>query len=218
MPGIAGVIRNVQAGALSPRYWWLARQSVRKYGAIQHIDELTRFLCMLPEPPRVVLEIGSAQGGMFWLLCQVSAPDALLVSLDLPPEQKNSGGLPQAIDLQRLKRSGQTVHAIDGDSHNPETVDRVRAILGDRKVDVLFIDGDHTYNGVRRDYEMYKPLLRAGGLIGFHDIIDTHWPECQVNRFWGELSTDPSLQPTAIVGSFPSHFGGIGVVRVPASH
>jgi cephalosporin hydroxylase len=152
---------------------------------------------------------------MFWLLCQVSAPDAMLISLDLPPEQKNSGGLPKAINLEPLKQSGQVVHAIDGDSHRPETVDRVRALLGDRKVDLLFVDGDHTYAGVRQDYEMYKPLMRSGGLIGFHDIIDTHWPECQVNRFWAELSKDASLQPNAIVGAFKSHFGGIGVVRVP---
>jgi hypothetical protein len=34
----------------------------------------------------------------------------------------------------------------------------------------LFIDGDHTYEGVRRDFEMYSPLVRKGGIIAFHDI------------------------------------------------
>jgi len=41
----------------------------------------------------------------------------------------------------------------------------VRGILGSRKLDFLFIDGDHSYEGVRRDFEMYSPLVREGGII-----------------------------------------------------
>lgn len=214
MPGLSGLVSNLRAAALSPKKWWLARQSIVTHGAIQHVDELTRFLCLAcDQPPRTVLEIGTAQGGMFWLLCQVSTSDATLISLDLPPPERVSGGLPVEIDLQAMKRPQQTVHSLLGDSHAPATVDRVRALLGSRQLDLMFIDGDHTYDGVRMDYEMYKSLVRPGGFIGFHDITHTIWPECQVDRFWKELAQDKSLQPMAIFGSVPSHFGGIGVVR-----
>ena len=48
--------------------------------------------------------------------------------------------------------------------------------------DFLFIDGDHT--GVGRDYEMYRDLVRPGGLIAFHDIVaDQPVEGNQVHRF-----------------------------------
>jgi predicted O-methyltransferase YrrM len=213
MPGLRGLVSNLRAAAGDPAAWWLARQSIKRHGAIQHVDELTEFARMLQRhPPHAALEIGTAQGGVFWLLCRLCAADATLISLDLPPEERHSGGQRIAVDLQSMKKPGQTVHAIHGDSHDSQTLAQVRSSLGGRKLDLLFIDGDHTYDGVRRDYEMYHSLVRPGGIIAFHDIIHTHWPECQVDRFWGELAKDSSLQPRAIFGLVPSHFGGIGVV------
>lgn len=37
-------------------------------------------------------------------------------------------------------------------------------------VDVLFIDGDHSYKGVLTDWLLYSPLVKVGGIIAFHDI------------------------------------------------
>lgn len=39
-------------------------------------------------------------------------------------------------------------------------------------VDLVFIDGDHTYAGVQADLEAYLPLVRPGGLIAGHDFND----------------------------------------------
>ena len=180
---------------------------------MQHIDELTAFTKIVRSlVPRTVVEIGTAQGGVFWLLCRLAAPDATLVSLDLPPEDRFSGGERKSIDLQAMKAPAQTVHAVHGNSHAPDMPDRVRAALGGREIDLLFIDGDHTYEGVRSDYAMFRPLVRAGGLIAFHDIVKTPWEACEVDRFWAELAKDRSLSPRSIVGIFRSHFGGIGMV------
>lgn len=38
-------------------------------------------------------------------------------------------------------------------------------------IDILFIDGDHSYKGVIDDYNLYHPRVRKGGLIVFHDIF-----------------------------------------------
>ena len=38
-------------------------------------------------------------------------------------------------------------------------------------VDMVFIDGDHSYDAVRRDIVNYKPLVRTGGLICGHDFF-----------------------------------------------
>jgi predicted O-methyltransferase YrrM len=40
-----------------------------------------------------------------------------------------------------------------------------------KRLDFLFIDGDHTYEGVKQDFEMYTPLVRKGGLVAMHDIV-----------------------------------------------
>jgi predicted O-methyltransferase YrrM len=216
MPGFQGLVSNLRAAASSPTAWWLARQSVIRHGAIQHVEELTEFARMLRvRPPRTVLEIGTAQGGMFWLFCRISAPDAMLVSLDLPPDDRHSGGLRISIDIQSMKQPNQTVHEVRMNSHDARARESVGKLVGERSLDLLFIDGDHTYDGVCRDYEMYRSLVRPGGLIAFHDIVQTPWPECQVDRFWREVAQDKSLRPRAIIGRVPSDFGGIGVV---ASH
>ena len=44
----------------------------------------------------------------------------------------------------------------------------------EKKIDFLFIDGDHNYEGVKADWNLYSPLLTRGSLIAFHD---TSWAE-----------------------------------------
>lgn len=38
-----------------------------------------------------------------------------------------------------------------------------------KRLDVLFIDGDHSYEGVKADWETYRPLLGPGSIVVFHD-------------------------------------------------
>jgi len=42
------------------------------------------------------------------------------------------------------------------------------------KIDFLFIDGDHNYDGVKKDWDLYSPLLKKGSIVAFHD---TGWAE-----------------------------------------
>jgi hypothetical protein len=39
----------------------------------------------------------------------------------------------------------------------------------DIKIDLLFIDGDHTYEGVKRDFDLYSTILSENGVIIIHD-------------------------------------------------
>jgi predicted O-methyltransferase YrrM len=75
-------------------------------------------------------------------------------------------------------------------------------------IDMLFIDGDHTYEGVKRDFELYRPLLKPGGIIAFHDVLDTPMHRlhgCEVHRLWQELP------PHKALFSINGPWGGIGV-------
>ena len=68
--------------------------------------------------------------------------------------------------------------------------------LGDKTIDLLFIDGDHSYEGVKKDYEMYLPLISKKALVVFHDIVEDHFTRfdkqtinCagEVPKFWKEI-------------------------------
>jgi predicted O-methyltransferase YrrM len=80
-------------------------------------------------------------------------------------------------------------------------------------LDFLFIDGDHTYGGVRSDFEMYAPLVRKGGIVVFHDIVK-HPPhlECDVDRFWREIRQ--RYRHVEIIKDPLQGWAGIGVLHV----
>ena len=161
--------------------------------------------------PKVVLELGTARGGTFFVLTQVAAPDATLVSIDLPSGIGGSGYPAWKNDIFRsFATDQQTVHLVRADSHSPATMARCRQILRDRPIDVLFIDADHSYDGVRTDYELYAPLVRPGGLICMHDVIPNPFNEAiEVDRFWTEIAGERSnviRDPAGLAGF------GIGVL------
>jgi len=71
---------------------------------------------------------------------------------------------------------------IVGDSKSPETLNRLKEKLRGRPINLLFIDGDHSYSGVKSDYEMYAPLVR--NIVAFHDVIIY---KNAVAKLWNEL-------------------------------
>lgn len=136
------------------------------FGAIQQPGEIAGLLKLLQQnPPQRICEIGSASGGTLFLFAQVCRPDALLISVDLAlPFER---GLIHA----RFANRRQRIIPIRGDSRSPQIINRVRSALRGKLLDFLFIDGDHSYDGVKADFSNYRPLVRPGGWIAFHDIV-----------------------------------------------
>lgn len=58
---------------------------------------------------------------------------------------------------------------------------KVHLVVGDSRkvappaeqIELLFIDGDHSYEGAKADYERWNELVRPGGHLLFHDAVDT---------------------------------------------
>jgi predicted O-methyltransferase YrrM len=63
---------------------------------------------------------------------------------------------------------------VRADSHQMDTLEQVKQLFGGSEIDFLFIDGDHSYEGVKRDWEMYSTLVRKGGIIAFHDVASNY--------------------------------------------
>lgn len=161
-----------------------------------------------------ILEIGTAQGGTLFLFTRMIDPNARIISLDLP--QGKFGGGYEDIKIPfftNFAQRNQRIFLVRADSHSPSSLSTVRSILKDQQVDFLFIDGDHTYEGVKKDFQMYSPLVRKGGLIAFHDICRGP-PELAgaVNKFWNEIK--PGYFHKEIVNSSNQEGFGIGVLYV----
>lgn len=108
----------------------------------------------------------------------------------------------------------QKIHLIQADSHNPSTIKVVKDILYGRKIDFLFIDGDHSYEGVKKDFQVYGKFVKHGGIIAFHDIV-LHPPEtgCEVNNFWLEVSD--KYKTLEIIKNRNQKWAGIGIIFKP---
>ena len=179
----------------------------------QNRDEIAAlFKVVEPIKPRTVVEIGTGWGGTLFLFATVAGPDAILVSLDLPSSLFGRG-YPKWKDrlYKSFARDGQKLELVRGNSHQASSMDAVKQCLGSRQIDVLFIDGDHTYEGVKKDFELYSPLVRKGGLIVFHDITpNLKNSEIEVPLFWNELRD--AYENSEI--RFLQDESGIGILRV----
>lgn len=162
--------------------------------------------------PTAALEIGTYRGGTLFVIANLAAPDATIISVDLP--STTLGPLIrflQAPLLNKFVRDRQKLHLIRESSHEMQTVSQISKILAGRKLDLLFIDGDHSYAGVKSDFKMYSPLVRKGGLVAFHDIAGNAFQKTAgVRSFWAELKE--SYQTLEIVQDTDSVSMGIGVL------
>lgn len=161
--------------------------------------------------PRAFLEIGTRNGGTFFVLCRLADPSATVISLDLPGGDFGGGYTVFQIPvLRRMKMPGQRLSLIRDDSHKEPARVRVTHALSQSPLDLLLIDGDHTYDGVRRDFEMYSSLVRPGGVVAFHDIVEVNVPDFGVSRFWAEVKS--RHRHREIIENPDQGWGGIGLI------
>lgn len=219
---VRGAARSVRQADPSTLGDAIAFADAFDYGGVsirpmQVESEIRAFLeALAAEPPRTVLEIGTGRGGTLFLLARAAHEQALLVSIDAPEGDAAFCGRPVYKRRERLYgalgRPAQRVVYIAADSHDEATRTRVLDILKSEALDLLFIDGDHTFEGVESDFRMYAPLVRSGGLIAFHDIVPGPAEAVGgVPAFWEQIRRPDSRQ---FVADWKQGCCGIGVLRV----
>lgn len=167
------------------------------------------------QKPANILEIGTAKGATLLAWCRIATHK--VVSVDLPGGI-HGGGYPaikQGLYQHFVAdRPGVSLCCIQDDSHAEATRSKAEAFLKGDKLDILFIDGDHTYAGVKRDFELWSPLVRPGGYVVFHDILlhkELH--DCEVDKLWSELKQKYAWQE--FVENPDQGWAGIGAVQMP---
>lgn len=115
------------------------------------------------------LEIGSYAGGSSSLMCGHSyKTKCFAIDLGFPIK-------PQIVEsnVNRFKNEHNTFKYFVGNSQDTKTISDVTQEVGN--VDILFIDGDHTKNGVFSDFRNYQNLVKSGGYICFDDYLDSEY-------------------------------------------
>jgi SAM-dependent methyltransferase len=125
-------------------------------------DELISQLDLPPRPR--VAEIGVFQGEFSRVLLDRLTPGELhLVDLDL---KQHAIAAKFAVEVEQ-----GCVHLHEADSST--TI----ASFPDSYFDMIYIDGDHSYEGVKMDIEASVPRLADGGYLVFNDY--TYWSPCE---------------------------------------
>jgi predicted O-methyltransferase YrrM len=157
----------------------------------QHREELLELAREIERRrPQVVLEIGTAGGGTLFLAACLAAPEALLISIDLPAGPFGGGYPTWKIPLYRaFAGPAQRIELIRGDSHDAAIAAQLDALLDGRRIDYLFLDGDHRAAGLRQDVETCSTRLAADALVAIHDIVEDRAPVPThfVAEVWSEL-------------------------------
>lgn len=137
----------------------------------------------------LLLETGTNKGGTSYAFCLAGCS---VVSLDIV----------SYAEVRRVEKDFSNTFAAviaDSKSHKTNTI-----------YDMLFIDGDHSYEGVKADYDNFIGNVRPGGFVAFHDIKDSHLhrkQNCWVSRFWQEIRGENYVE----FCDTREEWGGIGV-------
>ena len=154
----------------------------KEFGIIQNKIEIIGLLEYLKKnTPEIIVEIGTKDGGNSFLFLKTLKEIDTYIGIDLMVKNYDK--------LKYLVENGSKIFSINSNSRFPEVIYIIKKLLKGRSIDFLFIDGDHSYEGVKADFEIYSPLVKEGGLIVFHDIIqdkksnNDNWSG-EVYRFW----------------------------------
>ena len=132
--------------------------------------------------PKVAVEIGSARGKSACYVGQALKENGSGKLFAIDPHTRTDWNDEDSVDtLDEMRRNIRSLKLEKRVEIIRETSERAAArwML---PIDMLFIDGDHSYEGVKRDWELFSPHVSAFGVVIFHDTIWDLRPDARYSR------------------------------------
>lgn len=130
----------------------------------KEIAQCIHYLMEGDKPVRSYLEIGAAAGGTAYIFDRFFDIEKMVL-IDLNDRGRKSE------ECRRATLENVNYSEFIGYSQSKEAIEFVRNL--NRTFDVVFIDGDHTYEGVSADVINYSKFVSPGGYLIMHDIWET---------------------------------------------
>jgi glycosyltransferase involved in cell wall biosynthesis len=162
--------------------------------------------------PHILVELGTHGGSSYFSFCQAIAENGLAArcfAVDTWGGDDHAGHYEKSI-FEKVRLHNEKNYA-SFSTLLKKTFDEALLDIKDQSVDLLHIDGLHTYEAVKHDFETWLPKLAPGAVVLFHDTMVKEG-DFGVWRFWAEIKSRYPLHFEM------SHSFGLGVIQVsPAS-
>ena len=143
--------------------------------------------------PNSIVELGTAHGTSFFSFCQAVKDRCLktkLFAVDLWQGDKHSGYYGDGVynDVKKLIEAYYPALDI---KLIKMSFDDASSEFGTKSIDILHIDGLHTYEAVKHDFELWIDKVADNGIVLIHDT-EVSEKDFGVYRYWDELKKDYS--------------------------
>lgn len=158
--------------------------------------------------PALIVELGTYKGTSLMSMCQAIKDDAEIktniVGIDSWEGDLNTGSYSGDLIYSELGETLKTYYSETNYELKRMLFENALDSFKDGSIDLLHIDGLHTYEAVKADYETWLPKMATNGIILFHDV-KVQKENFGVDRFWNEAKD-------SFVDSFNfDHSNGLGV-------
>lgn len=157
--------------------------------------------------PEVIVELGTHKGNSLFSFAQAIKDNKLKTELhgvDTWEGDKHAGHYGEDIYKAFLDISKKFYREVDIVPHKM-LFDSALAEFKDNSIDILHIDGLHTYKAVKHDFETWLPKVRKdSGIILFHDVCEKS-EDFGVYKLWEELGKEYKTVTF-------DHYHGLGVL------
>ncbi len=174
------------ADCMSLASLWRPARIVEPLNWVEHIPFAFWLIGVLR--PRSIVELGTHSGNSFFAFCEATARHGVpshLTAIDTWQGDEHAGTYDASVfaDVSRYRDANfaASAHLIRA------LFDEARPNFAVASIDLLHIDGLHTYDAVRHDFETWRDTVSNRGIVLFHDIA-VRERGFGVWQLWDELS------------------------------
>ena len=140
--------------------------------------------------PATIVELGTHYGVSFFSFCEAAekySPNTYIYAIDTWQGDKQAGYYEESV-YDKVHKNMKQYHS-QRSSMLRCTFEEAASRFGDKSIDIIHIDGLHTYEAVKNDFNIWKNKLKKDGTIIFHDW-NVREQSFGVWKLWDEIKNN----------------------------